>query len=349
MQLFNYKQIIDLQVLNDYYQSLRSSDFNFIPESCTAKLLNGLGMKYKTDSGGVRLFASVDSNGALSFPPAEQSFKLVFLMQLANPSFMNFSNLPLEQNGQFIYYFSNKAENKREVFSLGSDRLLLNQNEHTSLADQLKVCGGNYRYSLAGDDGAKTANLIFADRDVVMETQELNPVDEHYNFQFKMDDFPPGGYRLEVDGGELESFYYAPAFRSGSYFGVLEIFAEVNEDYRWYTDDDEVSKKTYTIAFEHRKTLWRYKVINRNGLEFDDPGVKEQENPWDFTHTGNSIFVSNSPMPLKEVPIKGIALRSDQNDAASVLITDLPNPGPALIKPDPANPATIYSDIYVYL
>ena len=349
MQLFNYQKIVELQVWNDYYQGLQSGDFQFVPEHATHRTLRNMGLKLKEVSGGFRLFAALDDTGKLQKDPVAVPFKLVFFMRLTNPRFLNLTNLPFDLDGSKIYYFSNQASNKREVFGTGSDSLLLNQNDTTSSADQIKTSGKVYSYTHDGDDGPKIAELVWGDTDEVVASQELDPVDARYNFQFKLEGLAAGRYKLMLEGGELDRFYYAGELALASYFGVVELFSQVETNYKWFTNAGLVSAKTYRLAFKRRETLWRYKVINRNELELTNPGIRETDTPWEFTHSGDHVFVSNSPMPLKEAPIKGIALRSDQTDAASVLISDLPNPDPDLIKPDPGNPATIYSDIYVYL
>ncbi|KOH45702.1 hypothetical protein [Sunxiuqinia dokdonensis] len=349
MQLFNYQKIVELNVWNDYYQALQSSDFQFIPEKATQRTLRNMGLKLKELAGGFRLFSAVDETGKLQRDPVSVPFKLVVFMRLNNPLFINFSDLPFDLGASKAYYFSNQANNKREVFGTGSDSLLLNQNEVTTAADQIKTSGKVYSYTHPGDAGIKTAELVSVDTDETVASQELAPVDEHYNFQFILEGLSAGRYKLMLDGGELDRFYYAGELAVASYFGVVELFSHVDVGYKWFTNAGLVSSKTYCLAFKRRETLWRYKVINRNGLEMPNPGVRETDTPWEFTHSGDHVFVSNIPMPLKEAPITGIALRSNQVDAASVLINDLPNPGPELIKPDPGNPATIYSDIYVYL
>lgn len=349
MQLFNYQKIVELHVWNDYYQGLQSGDFQFISEKATRHTLRNMGMTLRELSGGFRLFGAVDETGKLQKDPVAVPFKLVFFMRLTNPRFLNLTNLPFDLGASNVYYFSNQANNKREVFNTGSDSLLLNQNEAATAVDRIKTSGRVYSYTHDGNDGPKTAELVSVDTEEVVDSQELDSVDEHYNFQFKLEGFSAGRYKLMLDGGELDRFYYADELALASYFGVVELFSQVNVDYKWFTNAGLVSSKTYRLAFKHRETFWRYKVFNRNELELTNPGIRETDTPWEFTHSGDHVFVSNSLMPLKEVPIRGIALRSDQTDAASVLISDLPNPDPDLIKPDPGDPATIYSDIYIYL
>ncbi|WP_321289844.1 hypothetical protein [uncultured Sunxiuqinia sp.] len=349
MQLFSYQSLIQVEILNDYYKSLISPDFSFVPERNTARLMKGLGIRSMEKNGVLNFFADVDETGKLKNNQVSGSFKLVFFLKLNNPSYFNFTNLPFDSGNSKIYYFSNKASNEQEVFNTGADSLLLNQNTHTSDADQIVASRMVYSYIHDGDDGAKTADLVSVDNDGTVDSQELDSVDEYYNFQFKLNDLPVGMYKLIIDGGEVDRFYFTGEQFSNRHFAVLELFSQVPSSYRWFTNTNEVASKKYRIAFEHRKTTWRYQVFNRSEVDFSNPGVREADTPWEFTDIGNYVFVSDNPMPLKEASIKGIALLGKKNNMASVLIDNLPNPDPSLIKPDPGDPTTIYSDMYIYL
>lgn len=349
MLLFNYQKTIDLHVLCDYYASLKSNDFRFVPEQDSWRLLSRLGLKFQPVDAGFSLFAEVDNAGKLVNEQAPTPVKMVFFMVLNNPSFVNFTNLPLTQDPSKIYYFSNRAANKREVFGVGSDSLLLNQNEQTSSSDLIKKIGDTYHFIVDGNDGNKTAELFSLDSNEMVLTKDLDPTNGHYNIFFMLSGLRAGRYQLKFDGAEVDRFYYAPQFSGGKYFAVIELFSSTDTDYAYFDGSNVVTFKDYGIAFKHRDTLWRYKVMNRNGLNLPNPGIKETETPWEFTDSGDLVFVSNGPMPLKEAPIHGIAFYNDKNDASSILISDLPNPGTTLIKPEPADPATIYSDIYIYL
>lgn len=349
MLLFNYKKMVSVQVLNDYYASLQSNDFGFVPEKESWRTIHRLGLKFNPTDYGFNLFAEVDETGKLQKDQSSVPVKMVFFMVLNNPSFVNFSDLPLVPDPTKIFYFSNRATNKREVFSVGSDSLLLNQNGQVSPSDLIKKTGDAYHFTLDGNDGNKVAEIVSLDSNEMVIAKELIPINEHYNASFNLNGLPAGQYQLKIGGTEVDRFYYAQQFTVGKYFAVVELFSSTDSDYAYFNGSNEVTSKGYSIVFNHRDTLWRYKVINRNEHDLPDPGIKENETPWDFTNSGGLVFVSNSPMPLKENPIQGIAFYNDKNDASSILINDLPNPGIALIKPEPANPATIYSDIYIYL
>lgn len=349
MQLFNYQKLIGIQVLHDFYTSLIASDFTWIPEQNTRRVLNSLGLKTKAKSSGIRIFAEVDASDKLVKEQQTTSVKLVLFMRLDNPLFVNFSDLPFDLDHSKIFYFSNKSSNKREVFDMGRDSLLLNQGDHVTAFDLMKVVGKVYSFVLPGDDGAKTANLVSLDSGDTLISREEASVDNRYNFNFQLDGLKAGRYKLEIDGLEKDRFYYADEFSLNRYFAVVEIFSDTDSDYAYFNPSDEITSKNYSIAFNRRSTFWRYKVVNRNSLDLSDPQIREEATPWDFTMAGGNVFTSNTPMPLKEAPITGIALKGDKNNNASVLIENLPNPDPGLIKPDPDNPTNVYSDIYIYL
>ena len=349
MLLFNYKKMIGLQVLNSYYSALKSNDFSFIPEQTSYYTAARMGIKLKPAGSGFHLFAEVENDEKLAKNYTGSPVKMAFFMKLNNPFFVNFTDLPLQQDPEKIYYFSNQAVNKRKVFGLEKDFLLLNQNEYTSASDLIKTTKSNYNYVLDGNTGSKTANLVALDNDQTVTSKESGPVDGHYNFSFQLSGLPAGRYRLEIDGGEVDRFYYAHELSATKYYAVVELFSQVGADYAYFGNDNKLNAKEYCIAFKHRTTRWRYKVINRNGLDMAAPQIRESETPWEFTDVGDNVFVSNQPIPLKEMPVKGITLYGDKDDGSSVLIADLPNPGIVMVKPDPGDPSTVYSDVYVYL
>ena len=349
MQLFNYQKLIGIQVLNDFYTSLIATDFNWMPEQNTKRILNSLGMRMKADSSGIKLFAEVDPSGKLVKEQQTSPAKLVLFMRLNNPMFVNFSDLPFDLDQSKIFYFSNKANNKREVFDMGSHSLLLNQGDHVTASDLMKVVGRVYSFVLDGDDGVKTANLVSLDSGDTVISKDEDSVDNRYNFNFQLDGLNAGRYKLEIDGLEKDQFYFTSEFSLNRYFAVVELYSDANANYAYFNPANELAAKDYKIIFKHRTTFWRYKVFNRNGLDLSDPEIKEADTPWEFSIGGDNVFTSNTPMPLKEAPIVGITLKGDKNDNASVLIDNLPNPNPSLIKPDPDNPTNVYSDIYIYL
>jgi hypothetical protein len=158
-----------------------------------------------------------------------------------------------------------------------------------------------------------------------------------------------GRYKCQFDGLDLDAFYYGQGLLSRKIFGVVEVFSTATGDYKFYTNDNKPHPREYVIAIDNRKTLWRYHVYSRNGIPLPDPEIKQATIPWDFTRVSSSEFISATPMPLQEAPIKEIQLKSDKNDNGSIIIKDLPNPGSELIMPDPDDLTKVYSDINVYI
>ena len=183
----------------------------------------------------------------------------------------------------------------------------------------------------------------------ISRTQEQDEVSGKFIFDILMEGLLPGRYRLDIDGLEKEVFYFDPVLARKNILGILEIFFTVPVSYRFFTGAGKADFKEYALAFQNRKTLWRYIIYNKNGTLMPDPQIRETLEPWTFTEDQPGTFISDKVMPLQENAIAGISLLADAGDASSVLVTNLPNPDVSLIKPDINNISTIYSDVNVYI
>jgi len=348
MILFKYEKLFSVQALHNYYSSKACPDLIFEPTAeCQQSLLN-LNLKYKTGANGFTIFAETDEVGDLlkSFSGAK---KLVFALRSNNPYFHNFSDLPLEQEAGEIYYFNNSTTNSLDVFSMGTARLLMHSGTEVSSSHLLKIFGDNYRFELSGTGAARTASLINLDQGTTVKTQEKEAVNNAYQYDFTLEGLVPGRYRLDVGGTEEDRFYYDPVLCRKKIIGLVEIFFSVPTSYRFYTGAGKPNYKEYCLAFQNRKTFWRYIVYNKNGTSLPDPIINQATNPWTFTDSGGGVFVSDSVIPLQESAITGISLLADSTDPSSVLLENLPNPDLTIIKPDLNNLSTIYSDVNVYI
>ncbi len=348
MILFRYDKLFKLRVLHGYYTSLISKDLDFRPTASCEQKLNGSGLKFRKDKSGFTVFAGVEEDGPLTKSLSGLN-KLTFGIYLGNPSFMNFSDLPLEQQTGHVFYFNNKTVNKQEVFSTGEESLLLQKGTYVAKDELVRLEKDSYKYIHSGSGTEKTARLIFSETGLVVREKEVDKIDGVFEFEFILKGLKPGKYHFEIDSAELDSFYHPGDLKTSGLFGILEIFASVPNDNKFFNSSGDILFKEYTLAFNNRKTTWKYHIINKNGATLADPIIRELSNPWNFTEVDDGLFSSDSVMPLQEEPIKGIEFLADKNDSGSVLVQNLPNPAVELIKPDTNDISKIYSDINVYI
>jgi hypothetical protein len=348
MLLFRYDKLFKIRVLHGYYSALVSKDLDFLPTlSCKSKL-DGNGLKFRKDKDGLTVFASVEEDGKLTRSLGALD-KLTFGIYLKNPSFMNFSDLPLDQQTGQVFYFNNKTVNKTEIFSTGSDSLLLHQGNYTAVDELVRLEKEVYKFSYTNTGTEKTGQLVYTDTGLVVREKTVEKVEGSFNFEFILSGLKAGRYHLDIGGTAEDSFYFPGDLKTGRLFGIVEVYATVPNDNKFFNSSGDVLFKEYTVAFNNRKTTWNYHIVNKNGATLTDPIVRELTNPWNFTKLSDDLYESDAMMPLLEEPIAGIEFLTDKNDAGSVLVQNLPNPGVELIKPDPSDITRIYSDIYVYI
>lgn len=305
-------------------------------------------MKFRQEKNGFTVFAGIEEDGKLSRSLSDLE-KLTFAIYLDNPSFMNFSDLPLEQQPGQVFYFNNTAVNNTEVFSTGSESLLLHKGDYVAKDELMKLEKEVYKFSFSGPGSEETARLVHTDTGLVIREKAEQKVDGNFEFEFVLSGLRPGRYHLEIDGSMEDIFYYTGDSSAGKLFGILEVFGSVPVTDKFFNASGDILFKEYTLAFNNRRTIWNYHVVSRNGTALVDPGIREASNPWNFSKMGDTLYRSDSVMPLREDPVKGIEFLADKNDSGSVIVHNLPNPRVDLVKPDPNDITKIYSDIYVYI
>lgn len=110
MTVTKYNLIFTLELLHKYFKDQECSDFIISPSDKTREILNGhkiIAKQYKH-----QLYAGVElDNTGKPLPTPEEGMQLTFFLQLNNPLFFNYTNLPFASPGNRIYYFSNRNNN----------------------------------------------------------------------------------------------------------------------------------------------------------------------------------------------------------------------------------------------
>lgn len=114
-----YSLLFTLQLLHKYFKDEACPDFIIIPSDKTKEVLDGrkiIAKQYKH-----QLYAGVqlDELGK-PLPTPEEGMQLTFFLQLNNPLFFNYTNLPFSSPGNNIYYFTNRninSSNGRQFLS----------------------------------------------------------------------------------------------------------------------------------------------------------------------------------------------------------------------------------------
>src|SRR5215469_18355649 len=106
----NYSYFFTVELLHKYFADGTCGDFTVTPSILTQAVLNGNKMLAKQY--GSKLFVAIqtDSTGRAFITPSSD-LQLTFFLQLNNPLFFNYTNLPFTYTPGKVYYFTNRNNN----------------------------------------------------------------------------------------------------------------------------------------------------------------------------------------------------------------------------------------------
>jgi len=110
MTSITYSLLFTVELLHRYFASQACIDFTIIPSAQTAVVLEGQRMLVKQYDNKLFARVQVDKTGKPFIVP-EQGMQLTFFLQLNNPLFFNYTNLPFSYPSGKVYYFTNRNNN----------------------------------------------------------------------------------------------------------------------------------------------------------------------------------------------------------------------------------------------
>lgn len=347
MQLFRYEIVFRARFLHFYYRSKTTGDLGCHPSENCLKTLQNYDLRFRQEKDGFSVYGASDGSGNL-LKPIKTPLKFTFLLNLKNPSFVNFSDLPLQVEPKKIYYFNNREVNKVTPSGM-TEKQLLNHDGQVSADDMVTVAEKHFSFTSTGPGDTATAVIKGVENDLTYREQTAVKSGGKFSFHFKLEGLKPGRYKAETGGVEKGRFYYPGKQATETAFGFVEIFTDVPNDHKFTNSSGKIIFREYSILFMNRKTFWRYRVSNPENKVLPDPEIGEATHPWDFDHIGGLEFVSRDTIPLSEEIIQNIVFKSDKTDANSVLVQHLPNPSVSLIQPDTLDPTKVFSEIHIYI
>lgn len=111
----NFGNLFTVEVLHKYYTNQLCPDFSITPSAKTQQVVNGHKAIAKQYNNQVQ--AGIQSDGVSvppslkPFMPVETGMQMTFFMNMVNPLFVNYTNLPFAASAGKIYYFTNRNAN----------------------------------------------------------------------------------------------------------------------------------------------------------------------------------------------------------------------------------------------
>ena len=343
-----YKELFTLDVMHNFYESGKSADFRIVPSAACEQILRSFGLRLILTPTGIKLFANVNTTGGADriINPLPESTCFTFLLLLQNRNFANFTQLDLERPAQHRYYFNNLVNN---ISAAGDPLLVANTaSKVVSNNDHLKFIYNNYTFLHTSPAAQQTSELRFIDSGESF-TQTLQNNENAFQFNFQLQKTQGGRAVFFVEGVEKDRFFVSSQSDAQDLFGVVQVFhkASLNNNYKFQQDNNEITTRSYKIAFANRATRWRYVISRKFNQSITGVSVAKANgtpiafSPLPGAPAGKFIMTSNATVPLRESPLLGIKL-SDQ--ANNLIIANLPNPSTGMITQEGT---TIFSDVLV--
>jgi hypothetical protein len=158
-----YGILFTLELLHKFYTDQSCNDFVIKPSTQTAQILNGHKIVVKQYENQLYAGLQIDSTGK-PFSVIENGMQLTFFLQLNNPLFFNYTNLPFSFPSGKIYYFTNRNDNAANGKNFLSNKIAQYSSAATYLPGFLAVNGaGTVFEAIRSSNAGSPFDLSHAD------------------------------------------------------------------------------------------------------------------------------------------------------------------------------------------
>jgi len=258
-----YHQLFRIDVKHDYFTDGVLRGFAIEPTPYTQQLMRQYDLRLQNHAEGITIYCGLEE-GASMTTSLSGLYNLCFLLKIQDPSFINYTDLPLlGQEGKKYYFSNNGLEQEaglstkrlqKAAFVSGQDGLpfhplfyqhLLPKNTEKAQFT-LKGLGQN----AVDQDQVAEWNFIPEEK----KPGETEPIKASV-LQLGFTKSPWGKYELNISGEESLVFGVMPGDIMPSTFAMIEIMPQLE------------NFDQYEISFQARKTSWRYYIINKNEID----------------------------------------------------------------------------------
>jgi len=354
-----FNELMTLNIKHDFFKggAFPKNKIVLRPTEGTLSVLKLNGLQYRSVGSGFMLgYAFSDTYTAIK--EIKGPINLSFFMEIDDPKFLNYTDLPYEFEQDKMFYFNNRSLEKESTETKN-----LSLDEYVTSEDKIEISSPLISYSF--DD----------EQDEGTEIQIVNAVDEVVFEEFLEEGAvacdisllgePEGKYSLLVDGLEEKTFFLYNGLKAK--FGVIDIVVDKDDfgDYAFFNDNGSLVEQEYNIHFGTRSVRWQYMFIETgaqsmnsehevydstkgNGYEpatFEDVESAELE-------SGKEIHVvwSEEAIPFKEKQRQKFKLKTKRGKSGVDWIIELPCAS-ALnnLKVNLSDNSEVYSELIVYL
>lgn len=378
----SYNPLLKMGIRHGYFPDQDGSVVSIIPTQSTAVIMDRLSIRMVDRGSGVReLFYGAYPARPSPLLELTSPLKLTFRLRHTDPSFPNYTDLPLEEETPHLLFFSNlvgeanAAENSIELDT--SSRIptyapIVNKEIKASSTIRISDELGHLLASYPVEDPPKEDDLsseIFVLRNSVQREEDGAVLASVYIDFTKL---PTAKYTISIDDQEVDTLVpFHDGLQRGD-IGIATIYLGNVENYGPIVlDGDKAKPEHYVMSFAARSTLWRYtliersdgrytqwRIINETGYAADFP---DGTAPPDERTLPNGeiakVITSSKPIKLEKNPQRRLQLSFTKEINGENHRTTIPLPVPdgqrisnQGINPDnPPEAPPYFSDVNVYL
>jgi hypothetical protein len=333
MTVVRYTELFRIECLHGYFGGAACESLVLSPaEDCRA-LMERYRMLFRGSTGGGVVYAPVQSPPNLLYG-FDEWLPFTFTLSNTGADLNSYTDLASEESAapaETLFHFDNSADQQAEVF--GSRRQLLHPAGSPFSGAAITVQPKRSRYMLPPRASKGILQVL---EPFTGQTLWESPVQNNRSpFLLDLRQFPEGRYILAVEKEELLKFYLSdrPAAQQ---WGAISIYVggsrqapALPANCRVVDGDGMVTPRTFTLALESQKTIWRYYVIDPSGkqdfgkyeltatLRKSMPaeanaaaGLRFRRLPETVPIDGRTawVFESQSPLPLLQSPYTEFSL-----------------------------------------
>ena len=341
----NFNTFFSVQILHSYYANLLCPDFFMVPSPDTAEVLNDYNMVWKQLNNTLYTGILTDPNNyTIPFLAPSANQRLTFYLQSKNPLFFNFTDLPLENLGSSILYFTNRNNN---LVNGAPGLSATAAGGQVSAVDLLSCPGKSYAYVFSPALPAQTIQISINDfyTNALIGSQSFAITTGQGSVLVDLSSLDPGKYTLSsIAGQPTYPVYYSACFAGNNYCGVIDIFNDPGLPANYLLENGGVfSSPAYVISFLSRSTVWKY--ILQNGTTTG--AITDSAAIYTFKQTlaAANILTSTTAIPLSQQPLPLQLTYSGYPSSTPIAIPSAAITGLAL--KDAASNPYYYSEIYL--
>jgi hypothetical protein len=264
----SYRELFSIECLHGYFSDRLCRVLELTPTPECANMLRRYQMLFRRTAAGGKVLYSVQ-DGVDRLPLSDETVPFSFSLASTDPLLDTYTDGTAESPAaprDTVRYFSNRDENVAEVF--GQQRLLLHPVGQPFSQPALPVRSHMFTHTFARPlKGARFQVMDNLHGQPVWESKTPEQPVQAWNIDLRAQ--PPGRYTLAVDGAAVLDFYCSEA-PAAKQWGVVEIFAggpnqvkHIPQACQAIDAAGRAHTRTFTIALDSSKTLWRYYIFDR--------------------------------------------------------------------------------------